>query len=73
MIIILADKTDPHLPAANASFSERRRVMNGPASSAQRHASSLLVSPQSKTIVRHWKQRKASSCASAVYSEAQLR
>lgn len=23
MIIILADKTDPHLPAANASFSER--------------------------------------------------
>lgn len=73
MIIILADKSDPHLPAANASSSARRRVMNGPASSAQRDAGSLLVNPQSKTIVRPSVLEAKGGGASVVYSEPPLR
>lgn len=75
MIIILADNTDPHLPAANASFPARRRVMTGPASAARRPAGSLLPDPRSRASVRRrrWERRNANSRARLVCSEAPLR
>lgn len=77
MIIILADNTDPHLPAANASFPARRRVMNGPASAARRPAGRLAApgppEPSEPSGARRWKRRNADGRAGLVYSEAPLR